>query len=121
MPAKKTGTESANDDARKTRSSRLSADSPHFLESMEKSDEPHIQHTMKVANIWPYGGGVACSTPSSEELLSARPAEVGGGVRAGVHMKTNIYMLPSKSDWSIPQMAITGSRRILLIDWQPSK
>ena len=39
-------------------------------------------------------------------------AEAGAGVRAGVHMNTKMYMLPSKRDWSMPQMAITGSRRI---------
>lgn len=55
-----------------------------------------IWHTIKPANIWPWG-------IFSDVVLDS------DGVRAGVHSSTNIYIDPSNKDWIIPKHNIFGS------------
>mmetsp|Transcript_13550 Transcript_13550/g.24513 ORF Transcript_13550/g.24513 Transcript_13550/m.24513 type:complete len:146 (-) Transcript_13550:1030-1467(-) len=74
-----------------------------FSMAMENIDEPAMQHTMNVEKMTPKG------RPSNSPSPTSSLARV---VNAGVHMKTKMYMEPSKSDEMIPQDRMSGLRMV---------
>mmetsp|Transcript_52597 Transcript_52597/g.157603 ORF Transcript_52597/g.157603 Transcript_52597/m.157603 type:complete len:292 (-) Transcript_52597:1000-1875(-) len=87
-----------------TRKTPMAMTSPRMRSTrIEKRDEPAMQHTMKVEKMRPKG--------SDSDSLSSSSFFVRE-VRAGVHMKTNMYMDPSKSEDIVPHSRMSVLRQV---------
>ena len=83
-----------------------------FAENNLKKLEPTITQTINTANMSPRYCDVDCSAFSTVPAFSASDSWIV--FNAGVHMKTNVYIAPSKQDCPMPKAAILESLIIKL-------
>lgn len=72
-----------------------------YLVKILNNEDPTIAATMKLAKINPCG----IRSTTGESLVAS-------GVKAGVHSRTNVYILPSNKDCTRPRQRILLSETI---------